>query len=104
MKKFILIFTMILSFSVFALDLSDAKQQGLVGEKVDGLLGVVKSSREVNQLVQSINAQRIELYKEIAEKNGMTLEQVSVLAGKKAISKTPRGEYIQNSAGQWEIK
>ncbi len=104
MKKFILIFTMILSFSVFALDLSDAKQQGLVGEKVDGLLGVVKSSREVNQLVQSINAQRIELYKEIAVKNGMTLEQVSILAGEKAISKTPRGEYIQNSAGQWEIK
>ena len=104
MKKFILIMTLMLSFSVFALDLSDAKQQGLVGERVDGLLGVVQASQEVNQLVQSINTQRIDLYKEIAQKNGMTLEQVSVLAGKKAITKTPRGEYIQNSFGQWEIK
>jgi len=104
MKKFILIMTLMLSFSVFALDLSDAKQQGLVGEKVDGLLGAVKASQEVNQLVQSINTQRIDLYKKIAQKNAMTLEQVLVLAGKKAISKTPRGEYIQNSVGQWEIK
>ena len=47
MKKFILIITLMLSFSAFALDLSDAKQQGLVGERMDGLLGVVKASQEV---------------------------------------------------------
>ncbi|MGB5444704.1 MAG: YdbL family protein [Psychromonas sp.] len=104
MKKFILIITLMLSFSAFALDLSDAKQQGLVGERADGLLGVVKASQEVNKLVDTINTQRIELYKGIAKKNGMTLDQVSVLAGEKAISKTPRGEYIQNSAGKWEKK
>lgn len=104
MKKFILIITLMLSFSVFALDLSDAKQQGLVGERMDGLLGVVKASQEVTELVNSINAQRLELYKQIAEKNGMTLEQVSVLAGEKAITKTPKGEYIQNSSGQWVKK
>ena len=104
MKKFILILTLILSFSVFAIELSDAKQQGLVGERVDGLLGVIETSREVKELVNDINAQRLAAYKQIAEKNAMTIEQVSVLAGQKAIKKTPKGEYIQNTAGQWVIK
>ena len=104
MKKFILILTLILSFSVFAIELSDAKQQGLVGERVDGLLGVIETSQEVKELVNDINAQRLAAYKQIAEKNAMTIEQVSVLAGQKAIKKTPKGEYIQNTAGQWVIK
>lgn len=104
MKKFILMLTLIMSFSVFALELSDAKQQGLVGERVDGLLGAIATSREVKELVNDINAQRLAVYKQIAEKNAMTLDQVSVLAGEKAIKKTPRGQYIQNTAGQWVIK
>jgi len=104
MKKFILILTLIFSFSVFAIELSDAKQQGLVGERVDGLLGAIGTSREVKDLVNDINAQRLAVYKQIAEKNAMTIEQVSVLAGQKAITKTPRGQYIQNTAGQWVIK
>jgi len=104
MKKFILMLTLILSFSVFAIELSDAKQQGLVGERVDGLLGVIEASREVKELVNDINSQRLTVYKQIAEKNAMTIEQVSVLAGQKAIKKTPKGQYIQNTSGQWVIK
>jgi len=104
MKKLILIFTLMLSFSAFSLDLSDAKQQGLVGERVDGLLGVVETSPETKQLVESINAKRLAKYKQIAEKNAMTVDQVSVLAGEKSIKKTPRGQYIQNASGQWKIK
>jgi uncharacterized protein YdbL (DUF1318 family) len=104
MKKFILILTLIFSFSVFAIELSDAKQQGMVGERVDGLLGAITTSREVKELVNDINAQRLAVYKQIAEKNAMTIDQVSVLAGEKAIKKTPKGQYIQNAAGQWVIK
>jgi uncharacterized protein YdbL (DUF1318 family) len=104
MKKIILMITLILSFSVFALELSDAKQQGLVGERMNGLLGVVETFQEAKELVNSINAQRLAVYKKIAEKNAMTIDQVSVLAGEKAIKKTPQGQYIQNAAGQWVIK
>lgn len=104
MKKIILMITLMLSFSVFALELSDAKQQGLVGERVDGLLGAVESSQEVTELVNRINARRLAVYKQIAERNAMTIDQVSVLAGEKSIKKTPDGQYIQNAAGQWVIK
>ena len=104
MKKLFLLFTLLLSFSAFALELSDAKEQGLVGEQTNGLLGVVEASQEAADLVEDINARRLIKYKQIAVKNGMTLEQVSVLAGEKTIKKTPAGQYIKNSAGQWVVK
>jgi hypothetical protein len=104
MKKFFLLFTLLFSFSAFALELADAKEQGLVGEQRNGLLGVVEVSQQAEDLVKEINARRLVKYKQIAEENGMSLEQVLILAGEKAIKKTPAGQYIQNSSGQWVIK
>jgi len=104
MKKLFLIMTLMLSFSAFSLELTDAKEQGLVGETINGLLGVVEASGESRALVDNINAKRLAKYKQIAEKNDMTLEQVSILAGEKAIQKTPKGQFIQNSSGKWVIK
>jgi uncharacterized protein YdbL (DUF1318 family) len=104
MKKILVLFTLILSFSSFAIELSDAKEQGLIGEQSNGLLGVVESSKEVEALVVDINARRLAKYAQIAEKNAMTVEQVSLLAGEKTIKKTPAGQYIQNASGQWVVK
>lgn len=104
MKKLFLLFTLLFSFSAFALELADAKEQGLVGEQRNGLLGVVEVSPQAEDLVKDINARRLVKYKQIAEENGMSLEQVLILAGEKAIKKTPAGQYIQNSSGQWVIK
>jgi uncharacterized protein len=104
MKKFFVLLTLVLSFSTFALDLRDAREQGLVGEKNNGLLGSVESTEEVERLVKKVNEHRLKKYYEIAEKKGITWEQVSVLAGEKYIKKTPAGQYIQNASGQWVIK
>lgn len=104
MKKILLLLTMLMSFSAFALDLSEAKELGLIGEKNNGLLGVVKMSSDTTQLVEDINNKRLAKYKQIAEKNAMTLQQVSILAGEKTIKKTPAGQYIENSSGQWVVK
>lgn len=104
MKKIFVLFTLLLSFSAFALDISEAKEQGLVGEQTDGLLGIVESSPEVKVLVADINERRLGKYSQLAEKNGMTLEQVLLLAGEKTIKKTPAGQYIQNASGQWVVK
>lgn len=104
MKKIILLLSVLMSFSAFALDLSEAKELGLIGEKKNGLLGVVKMSSDSTQLVEDINNKRLTKYKQIAQKNGMTLEQVSILAGEKTIKKTPAGQYIENSSGQWVVK
>ncbi|MCE0555820.1 MULTISPECIES: YdbL family protein [unclassified Motilimonas] len=104
MKKWILLLFTALSFNVMALDLQQAKEQGLIGERPDGMIGAVQASPEVNKIVASINAQRVDAYKKIAAKNGMTTDQVAILAGEKALQKTPSGQYILNGSGQWVKK
>lgn len=93
-----------LSFSVWAISLDDAKQQGLVGEMANGYLGVVVASADANSLVASINEKRKSIYLDLARKNKITMQQVTALAGEKAFTKTQPGHYIQNASGQWVKK
>lgn len=95
--------TLLLALPAWALDIGDAKSSGQVGETYSGYLAAVKPSGEVNKLVESINAQRKAHYQKIAKKNGISLEAVEVRAGKKAIEKTPRGEFINSGSG-WQKK
>ena len=92
-----------LPFTVHALELSEAKEQGLVGEQVDGYLGAVVGSAEVGALVSEINNRRKAHYQRIAEQNQISLDQVAKLAGKKAIEKTESGDYINLGSG-WQKK
>ncbi|MDD3610529.1 MAG: YdbL family protein [Halothiobacillaceae bacterium] len=90
--------------AAFALDLEQAKTQGLVGEQPDGYLGVVNASPEAVALAASINQQRREAYARIAKQNGITVEQVAALAGEKAIARTTPGGYVKTPAGKWVRK
>jgi uncharacterized protein len=88
----------------FALELQDAKDQGLVGETPSGYLEAVKApDAEVTQLIESINAKRKEHYKAIAGNNNTTLAAVEKLAGEKAMEKSKSGHYIK-PGGQWQQK
>ncbi len=106
MKKTILLLITMLFFlcqTAFALDLGTAKAQGLVGETVTGYLAPVKATPEVQKLVDEINAKRKAVYEKIARKNGTSLKSVELLAGKKAIAKTPPGQFINLGKG-WRKK
>lgn len=82
-----------------------AKTQGLVGERQDGLLGVVSTpTPELRTLVETTNAERIEKYKGIATKRGTSLENVQAFVGKKLIDGAASGEYIQSTSGGWQKK
>lgn len=85
----------------YAMGLQQAKAAGIVGEKPDGYLGVVRPSAEANALAQSINQQRRAAYQGIAQKRGTSLSAVEQLAGQQAIGKTPAGQYIMSPSGQW---
>jgi uncharacterized protein YdbL (DUF1318 family) len=93
-----------MTFSAWAISLGDAKQQGLVGEMPNGYLGVVVDSSEVKSLVLSVNKKRKSIYMNLARKNKITLQQVTALAGEKAIAKTRTGNFIKNNSGQWVKK
>ena len=85
---------------VFALDLGEAKSRGLIGETAMGYLAPVNTSDPaVQNLVNSINSQRKQYYRNIAQKNNTPLQAVEQLAGKKAIEKTPPGQFVNHGRG-----
>jgi hypothetical protein len=90
-----------LAGGAYALDLQTAKAQGMVGEQANGYLGIVRSAPGVQALVNDINSRRKTHYEQIARKNGTSLQVVEALAGKTAIEKTPRGQYVRDQAGNW---
>lgn len=87
-----------------SMSLDQAKSQGLVGERLDGYLGVVSNAVGVQRLVDDINLQRRQLYRDIAAKNGIPVSAVEQLAGKKAIDRAGSGEYVQSAGGGWTRK
>ena len=92
-----------LSMPANALNLAQAKAQGLVGETPSGYLAVVKSNAAASALVKDINAKRKAAYQNIARKNGQPLSTVEKLAGQKAIYNTPPGQYVK-IGGSWKKK
>ena len=90
-----------------ALGLDEAKGRGLVGERPDGYLGIVEpgnAGADVRELVESVNARRRDEYQRIAEANGVSLDVVRQLAGKKAIERTPAGQWVLLPDGRWTRK
>ena len=86
--------------------LEDAKAAGLVGERIDGYLGVVGSSApaDVAQLVEQVNAERQAKYADIAQKQGAPVAAVAQIAGTKLIERAGPGEYVMGADGQWQRK
>ena len=87
----------------FALDLSEAKSKGLVGETINGYLASPKGKPNdaVAALIKDINAKRKAKYQEVAKKVGKPISVIETLAGEKAQAKTSAGNYIQSSDGKW---
>lgn len=107
MKRFMsLIAALLISIStpVFAMDLQQAKAQGLVGEQPNGYLGVVKATPEAINLANDINERRRAAYEKIARENGTTLDQVAAITGQTAIDKSASGTWVKTPEGQWVKK
>ena len=92
--------------TAWAIDLHDAKDQGLVGEARTGYLAAVTSpaSAEVRALIAEVNQKRKEQFTETANKTGATVEQVAYRFYELAVQKTEPGHYYQDSSGAWKKK
>jgi uncharacterized protein YdbL (DUF1318 family) len=105
-----LLLTLCLSLPALALDLpgamqalGGAKAAGQLGEQTDGYLGVVQPGGEAAEIARLINQARRAEYQKLATQNGIRLNDVEAMAGKKAVEKTPAGQYIRLD-GQWRRK
>lgn len=92
-----------MSFSVWAISLDDAKDQGLIGENSSGYLGLVVQDAEAKAVVDEVNEKRKAHYLQLAKKNNLSLAQVEALAAAKTIEKTQSGHYIEVN-GNWVKK
>jgi len=91
--------------SAWSADLRSSKSSGQIGEQLNGYLGLVTAvPDDVQALVKDINQKRKAVYQNIASKNGTTLQAVEKMAGKKAIKKTPQGQFIRMPSGAWVRK
>ena len=110
MKKFIqtTLMTAILTVaagSAFAMDLSSAKSSGLVGEKENGLIEstLPNPSGDIKDLVNSTNSGRLEIYKQMADKQGIALREVQAIAAQKIYDTAQPNEFLQKN-GKWVKK
>ncbi|MGN3973945.1 YdbL family protein [Tsuneonella sp. SYSU-LHT278] len=82
-----------------------ARSAGLVGEKMDGYLGIVgASTSELQRIVNDINIRRRAVYAEKARAANATLEEYALTAGCLAIARTVPGEKYQAPDGSWQTR
>ncbi|TLV08866.1 DUF1318 domain-containing protein [Klebsiella indica] len=89
------------STQALALTLSEARQQGRVGETFDGYLAPLRQDQETLTLVKQINAARRDSYQQLADDNSLSVDQVAKMAGQKLVARAQPGEYVQGINGKW---
>ncbi|WP_028292335.1 YdbL family protein [Oceanobacter kriegii] len=93
---------MLMSLGAAAMDLDTARETGLVGERLDGYVGVVNASGPVDALVAEINQQRKQHYQQIANKQNTPLANIEKIAGEKLVGKAKQqGYFYQSANGEW---
>lgn len=94
-----------LSFEAEASALTQPKKAGIIGERFDGYVGIVKNaSAEIKQLVKGVNLKRKAKYQSIAKKQKLSLKKVELVAGQRAIQKTLKGNYVFLKGKGWVTK
>lgn len=83
--------------------IQNAKNQGLIGEMVDGYLGLVKGTApgNVRSEMRQVNIQRRAKYSELAKSSGVSVAVAGALTGEKLVARAKSGQYVRKSNGQW---
>ncbi len=72
----------------FAVSLDQARAAGQVCEAPDGLLRATGGGGDVQSLVSQVNAERMQIYQQSAQKEGVPIAQIQAVSGAKL-----RGRY-----------
>ncbi len=88
-----------------ALDSLEAR--AVLGENKSGLVEIKnpqQADSSVRSLVQSENADRMLIYRSLAEKYNQTLEEIQKVYAQKLSGQAPSGTPIESLNGEWRIK
>ncbi len=81
-----------------------AKAECVVGEQIDGYLGVIDegaADEHLRREVRSINQQRKAFYADLAARNNVTLDVTAALTAEKLINQAASGHCVQDESGSW---
>lgn len=81
----------------------ELKDKGYIGEKGDGMLGVIKDAEGASSVVAAENKDRLEVYQARAKESGVSLPQFMKVMGEERTKKEPSGRSIQ-TGGDWTKK
>ncbi|MBF0335544.1 MAG: YdbL family protein [Alphaproteobacteria bacterium] len=97
--------TLLLALPASAQSIDALKAAGVVGERPDGLVALVKPAEPaVQELIDTINARRMAEYQEIARRNGTPVEAVQAIVGEKLVTQSPPGTWVMDAQGGWRVK
>jgi uncharacterized protein YdbL (DUF1318 family) len=83
--------------------IAQARGAGLIGERYDGYIGVVRApSAELRRQVAAINIRRRSLYSDLATRKGVTPEEVGITAACTLLRRIGVGEYYLLGQGGWQ--
>ena len=80
-----------------------ARSTGQVGERFDGYLGyaLVQPSAQARTQTEAINIRRRALYSDLAQRRGVSPQEVGITAGCTLLARVAVGESYMLSDGQW---
>jgi uncharacterized protein YdbL (DUF1318 family) len=92
--------------NAWAIDIRDAKAQGLVGEANNGYIAAVQApaSAEVRALISDVNGKRRAQFTRTAQNTGTSVAQVANRFYEMAIQRTASGNFYQDAGGRWKKK
>ncbi len=87
-------------------EIEAAQQQGVVGERIDGYLGIVSGNVDpaLMRKVNEINNKRRALFDQKAQETGTATAQVARISGEKQVERAAKGEYVMRDDGAWTRK
>ena len=100
----IIALSVLMTVPAFALTLHQARDAGILGEKNDGYVAVLKKTPEAEALAQDINKKRTQEYERISKQNGQPIEIISVRAAKQIAKGINAGNRYQDAKGDWKTR
>jgi uncharacterized protein len=97
----IVVLGLLAASSAFALDLHEARDAGILGEKADGYVAVLKKSPEAAALAKEVNQKRLEEYTRISKENDKPVDVVAAIAAETIIRGLKPGARYQDAEGDW---
>ncbi len=79
------------------------KTSGVIGEKANGLLGIVSAGADTS-VVDAENADRKAAYAEIARGSGASIVSVASRRALQIVEQAASGDWLQGSDGKWYQK